>query len=173
MIFFDFSKAFDTVSHVVPLQKLLSLGVSSETLDWINVFFTNRQMKVKCHKSLNSPRQVFSGVPQGSVFGPLLFIIYNNFVVSSLSYNFKIFSSDTRLFLAFGSLSPTSKDFSVVQADVDHLVKTSAGWGLRMNADKSVVMRFAQKSSPLPFSGLSPFKIDDEYIRFVTCVILI
>ena len=169
LIFFDFSKAFDTVSHVVLLQKLLSLGVSGELLDWINVFLTNRQMKVKVRNSLSSPRQVFSGVPQGSVLGPLLFIVYINFVVSSLSCKFKIFADDIKLYLAFDSLSPTHEDFSVLQADVDQLVRTSAAWGLKMNSDKCVVIRFAPKSSPLPFSGLSPYKIDDEYIKFVTC----
>ena len=58
----------------------------SEALhDWINVFLTNRRMKVKIQSSLSSPRYVFSSVPQGSGLDHLLFIVYINFVVSSLS----------------------------------------------------------------------------------------
>ena len=169
LVFFDYSKAFDTVSHVILLQKLLSIGVSGELLDWINVFLTSRQMKVKIRSSLSSSRRVFSGVPQGSVLGPLLFIVYINFVVSSLSCKFKIFADDIKLYLAFDSMSPTSDDFTILQTNIDQLVKSSAAWGLMMNVDKCVAMRFAPKSSTLPYSGLSPYKINDDYIKFVNC----
>ena len=98
--------------------------MSGALLDWIIVFLTNIQMKVKVRSSLSSPRQVFNGVPQGSVHGLLLFIVYINFVVSSLSCKFKIFAHNIKLYLAFDSLSSTSEDFSVLQADVDQLVKT-------------------------------------------------
>ena len=85
LIFLCFIKAFDTVSHVVLLQNTLSLRVSGELLDRINVFLNNRQMKVKGRNSLSSHRQVFSGVPQEFVLRPLNFIVYINFAVSSLS----------------------------------------------------------------------------------------
>ena len=99
------------------------------------------------------------------MLGPLLFIVYINFVVPSLSCKFKIFTDDIKLHLAFDSLSPTS---DVLQTNIDQLVKSSVGWGPMMNVDKYVAMRFAPNSSTLPYSGILPYKFYDDYIKFVS-----
>ena len=83
-------------------------------------------MKVKVRNSVSSPRQIFSGVSQGFVLSCLIFKVYIIFVVYYLSCTFKTFADDIKLYLAFDSLCPTSENFSVLQADVDQLVKTSA-----------------------------------------------
>ena len=66
-------------------------------------------------------------------------------------------------------MSPTSDNFTILQTSIDQLVKSSAAWGLMMNVNKCVAIRFAPKSSTFPYSGLSSYKINDDYIKFVNC----
>ena len=76
VIYTDFQKAFDSVPHDGLLTKLSSAGISSKLLSWIQSFLTNRQQRVKIKGSTSHWAKVLSGVPQGSVLGPLWFIIY-------------------------------------------------------------------------------------------------
>ena len=78
-----------------------------------------------------------------------------------LPFIVKIFADELNLYLAFDSLSPTFDEFANFQINIDQLVKYGAGRGFVMFADKYVAMRFASKSSTLPYSGLSPYKIND------------
>ena len=99
LVFFDFSKAFDVVNHAIMLIKLKSLGVSDYFLDWINAFLTDRTMGVAVGGEESGSRPVGSGVPQGSVLGPILFLIYVNFIASGITCSFKIFADDLKLYL--------------------------------------------------------------------------
>ena len=166
LVFFDFSKAFDSVVHSILLDKLFSIGVCGILLEWIRRFLSNRSMRVKVAGALSKSISVISGVPQGSVLGPLLFIIYVNFVVSDINCYYKVFADDVKLYLVLDrenlvQMSP------VFQQDIDTLVNTSASWGLNMNGNKCVAMRFCPSSSDIQVSGVSPYKIGQEYIAFV------
>ena len=99
LILFDFSKAFDVVNHSLLLDKLKQLGVGGNLLDWICCFLTGRQMRVSVSGSLSDPKQVKSGVPPGSVLGPILFLVYVNHVPSAISSRFKIFADDLKIYL--------------------------------------------------------------------------
>ena len=123
-------------------------------------------MKVKINSSASESVAVSSGVPQGSVLGPLLFLIYINYVVSDLLCYFKIFADDTKLYLGFSRSDITSSnDF---HHSIDALTNSSLSWGLKMNPAKCVVMRFCSNNSDILFSGASPYHINGSPIDFAS-----
>ena len=83
------------------LSKLESLGVGGSLLAWISAFLSVRVMSVSVSGRLSSPVDVTSGVPQGSVLGPLLFLIYINHISSGLACRFKAFADDYKLYLGY------------------------------------------------------------------------
>ena len=78
VVYIDVSKAFDTVSHPKLLNKMASYGIRGKFLNWVSDFLNTRTQTVKVNSSFSEPLPVSSGVPQGSVLGPLLYLIYSN-----------------------------------------------------------------------------------------------
>ena len=92
VVFFDYKKAFDLVNHNILLSKLRALGFGVALVAWVSDFLSDRRMRVVVHGSLSSYADVPSGVPQGSVVGPLLFLIYVNYVIADImTYTLKAF----------------------------------------------------------------------------------
>ena len=164
LVFFDFSKAFDKVSHSVLLTKLLKIGISQQLLMWIRCFLTSRVMQVRVSSVVSDPVPVTSGVPQGSVLGPILFLIYVNHVVTNLKCNYKIFADDVKLYLTHQSSLLVAEE--VLQSDIDMLVETSASWGLLMNVEKCKCIRFSPGSRLCYQQGPSPYNIGVNAINY-------
>ena len=81
--FIDLSKAFDTISHPKLIAKLRSYGLNGIELGWFTNYLFNRNAQVSFNGSLSNPQKMISGVPQGSILGPLLFILFFNDIASS------------------------------------------------------------------------------------------
>ena len=96
--FLDFRKAFDCVPHKRLLMKIERLGITGNLLKWITDFLSNRQQRVLINGISSEWTEVSSGVPQGSVLGPLLFILYVNDLPSQVSSFCKLFADDAKLY---------------------------------------------------------------------------
>ena len=105
IVYIDFAKAFDTVSHSKLIYKLSKSGIQGTLLKWIAAFLSNRKFRVKLNDSFSQFRNVTSGVPQGSIFGPTLFLLYLNDVVSQFSsVQCKMFADDVKLFVRLNDI---------------------------------------------------------------------
>ena len=125
-------KAFDTVPHQRLLRKLESYGITDPLLSWISDFLNNRVQRVIVNGTPSPWSKVLSGIPQGSVLGPLLFIIFINDICESLSSSAYLFADDTKLF----RIIKEDKDTELLQSDIDTIMKWSDKWLLRFNKEK-------------------------------------
>ena len=99
VIFFDISKAFDRVWHKGLIHKLQGIGLSGEILDWFHDYLTSRQQRVVLNGKASAYKTVPAGVPQGSILGPLLFLVYINDIVNEINCNVRLFADDTCLYI--------------------------------------------------------------------------
>ena len=118
-ILLDFSKAFDKVDHEGLIQKLEHLGIRDSLLNWIRSFLIDRKQRVVVDGVASSPTKVLSGVPQGTVLGPLFFLIYINDISKGLTEGTKLrlFADDSLLYRTINSPS----DSTILQNDLNTL----------------------------------------------------
>ena len=121
VIYTDFQKAFDSVPHDGLLQKLTSIGIKGKLHAWIQSFLLNRKQRVKIKGCTSEWMDVLSGVPQGSVLGPLLFIIYINDIVDTLGCHCYLYADDMKLYKIIQS--STGNDCAALQTDLDRVVE--------------------------------------------------
>ena len=117
MVYLDFAKAFDTVPHQRLLLKLESYGIGGEVYAWIQSFLTDRLQQVSVGGMVSSWAHVLSGVPQGSVLGPVLFVCYINDMPDSIGSFIFMYADDTKL----GRGVSSDEDREALQADLDRL----------------------------------------------------
>ncbi len=137
-IYLDFSRAFDSVPHERLITKLFSLGIQGDLLQWIKCFLTGRTQCVRLNQCYSNLSEVISGVPQGSVLGPILFIVFINDLPEVVSGLVKIFADDSKIYSAVGN---EQQQFDL-QDDLDKLCDWSKKWKLSFNASKCKVMHF-------------------------------
>ena len=167
VVFMDFSKAFDLVSHTLIVAKLRLLGFDDVLVNWIESFLVGRTMSVSVSGSLSSERSVTSGVPQGSVLGPILFLIYVNHITKDVHLDWKAFADDFKLCVSYPRDS-SAENYDAVQAlqrDLNSLCEVSKSWGLRLNPLKCCAMRFGKGTQRTEES--TRYYIEDHLLQFV------
>ena len=140
----DFSKAFDTVPHVRLLSKLEHYGITGPILNWISVFLKGREQRVLVGGAASSQTSVDSGVPQGTVLGPLLFLLHINDLPQVVSSQVRLFADDCLLYRDIRCRD----DQVALQRDLDALRNWGDIWGMRFNAAKCNVLRISRSKTP-------------------------
>jgi hypothetical protein len=136
-IFLDFAKAFDKVPHQRLLHKISSYGIQGQTLQWISNFLTKRRQCVVVSGTKSNWLPVTSGVPQGTVMGPLLFLIYVNDITDVTRSSLRLFADDTMLYRPINN----EADTQILQSDLNRLSEWIDKWLLKINIDKCVHLR--------------------------------
>ena len=147
VIYCDFMKAFDKVPHKRLIHKIDKYGIKDNVLAWIKDFLSDRTQVIRVGNSNSEKADVTSGIPQGSVLGPLLFVIYINDlpeVVDKDSYVY-LFADDTKVFRQIKS----QYDHNKLQGDINNLLDWSNKWLLKFHPDKCVSMKIPGKPNEL------------------------
>ena len=140
-VYLDIKKAFDSIPHRRLLLKLKNYGFDGNLLKWIEDFLSERRQRVIFNGKCSSWKDVTSGVPQGSVLGPVLFIIYVNDIPESLESFCKIFADDTKVYTSVAE----RKDQEKLQRDLIKLSKWSKKWLLEFSVQKCKVVEYGNK----------------------------
>jgi len=135
VIYLDFQKAFDKVPHKRLLMKLAAHGIADNVLKWTENWLSNRKCVV-LNGCFSEWRDIVSGVPQGSVLGPLLFIIYINDIDDCVAGRILKFADDTKIY----HMVYSEEDVRALQFDLCNLVEWSKEWQMLFNADKCKVI---------------------------------
>lgn len=142
----DFSKAFDTVPHDKLLDKLKFYGIHGNTHHWITSFLKLRQQSVVIEGISSDSVHVESGVPQGTVMGPLLFLLYINDLPRNVNSQVRLFADDCLLYRAIRG----PDDQLQLQRDLQSLGDWASTWGMSFNPNKCYIMTItAKKSQPV------------------------
>ena len=142
--YLDFRKAFDLVSHEHLIYKLSKYGIKGQILNWIRDFLKDRTQRVVIRGTASSPRNVTSGVPQGSVLGPILFLIFINDLPIELLSRLSLFADDSKLFSRIMTNRKSKfKDVNGskrLQKDLNKVVEWAEKWKMEFNIDKCKIM---------------------------------
>jgi hypothetical protein len=164
VVFCDISKAFDRVWHEGLLYKLQRNGIDGSLLAWCKNYLKNRKQRVLINGQHSNWKGINAGVPQGSVLGPLMFLIYINDIVDNISGNIKLYADDTALFI---DVENTIEAEQILNEDLAKLKLWSDQWLVNFNAKKTVGMKISLKrntqNNPDLYMNDSKLEIVDNY----------
>ncbi|KAH0818649.1 hypothetical protein GEV33_004142 [Tenebrio molitor] len=146
-IYTDFTKAFDQIDHNIIIKKLDMFGFSNKLIAFFESYLSGRQQYVHYHGVSSYPYATNSGVPQGSVLGPLIFTLFINDLPSVLDCEVLLYADDAKMFQTINSLS----DADNLQRNLDRLNIWCTSNKLNLNPRKCKVMTYCRKKSEIPF----------------------
>ena len=147
ILYLDFAKAFDAVDHVILVEKLKWYGVTGQLLDWFSDYLKDRSQRVVIDGTASERLPVTSGVPQGSLVGPLLFVIFINDLPDVIheQTSTALYADDTKLHRTILSV----KDCAILQQDLTSLNTWSHESNMKFNASKCKVLTIMRKKTPV------------------------
>lgn len=161
-VYVDFAKAFDTVPHILVIEKLKCIGYPDWLAEWVFSYLTGRSAHVVVNSARSHQFYITSGVPQGSVLGPLLFNIFVNDLCLRLSSFNLSFADDLKLYRVI--CSPLN--CSALQEDINTLLIWCSDNGMRVNSDKCKVISFSRSNNPV----LHQYKMESAPLTRVTSI---
>jgi len=147
-VFLDFAKAFDSVSHMRLLGKAAFYGIRNNLQLWLKDFLTERRQRVVVNGTCSSWSPVKSGVPQGTVLGPILFLIFINDLPDAIKSSIKLFADDTVIYRKI----ETSDDQLILQKDLQLLETWASRWQMKFAPKKCHTLRITLKKNPSEFT---------------------
>ena len=157
-IFLDFQKAFDTIDHDILMKKLYCMGFRGKIYNMIKSYLSNRQIYTKVCNTLSHQLILENGIPQGSILGPLLFILYINDLSKNIPCKLRLFADDTVLIIS-------SKCINKIQVKINQVMNALQNWmhinKLYLNLNKTCAIYFS------PLSRNKPQQ-DKPVIYFIT-----
>jgi len=160
LILLDFSKAFDKVSHEHLYHKLHHYGIRGNTLEWLKDFLTGRKQQVLVNGEQSDSTQVTSGVPQGTVLAPLLFLCFINDLPKNILSTVRIYADDVILYTPVNSI----EDCYQLQNDLATLERWANQWKMTFNIQKCEFLRITLKKKPI----LHQYTLYDTVVQEVT-----
>ena len=149
--YLDFRKAFDLVSHKHLLYKMSKYGITNQTLNWIKAFLQQRYQRVVIRGSTSENLEVTSGVPQGSVLGPILFLIFINDLPLEVISPLSLFADDSKIFSRIATNNSTNRNIAVngnemLQKDLSTIAEWAKKWKMEFNVDKCKIMHLGNQN---------------------------
>ena len=152
--YLDFSKAFDSVPHRRLIQKLEDMGIRGKVLRWIQSFLSGRRQRVRVKGAVSGWAPVTSGIPQGSILGPILFVVFVNDLPDQLRCSAKLFADDAKIF----SDVATKELRHCLQEDLARLESWSERWLLPFNVSKCSVLHLGRNNTK------EKYKLQQHYL---------
>ena len=161
VLILDFQKAFDKVPHQRLIQKLNFYGIRGNILDWVTQWLTSRTQRVVVDGEVSEHVHVKSGVPQGTVLGPLMFLIYINDIADNISSetHIRLFADDCVLYRPIQS----SNDTDTLQMDLNSLTDWVTKRQMSFNTAKCSILRITTKKNPL----IHNYSMQNDYLDSV------
>ena len=160
LVLLDLSAAFDTVDFSLLLEMLKLHGITGTVLKWFSSYLKDRTQRVQVFNSLSNSQTLTSGVPQGSILGPVLFTIYTSALgrmLRELRKQYHLYADDSQLYIAFKASDPTETKSAI--ADIEHCIDSVKNWmssfNLKMNDTKTEVLVLTRsRKFPKPVSNI-------------------
>ena len=158
IIYLDFKKAFDSIPHERLLMKMKAYGITGKTLEWVRDFLIGREQRVRVGNDYSENSKVTSGIPQGSILGPVLFTLFINDLPENLNAHCKIFADDTKIY-------EESNNHAKIQEDLYLMQRWTEQWNLYFNVAKCKVMHIGKNNPKQKYY----MKIENEQQVLDTC----
>ena len=160
LIFLDVSKAFDKVWHRGLIHKMERLGIRGQLLEFFKDYLSDRQQRVALKGTLSSWTTIKAGVPQGSILGPILFLIYTNDMPEEIKSIIKMFADD----MILGATGKTSEECSsILQPNIDKLAAWAYIWKITLNPLKTKCLTISRKKN-----NYSPLILNNRLVEEIT-----
>ena len=162
--FIDLKKAFDTVNHEILIKKLEHMGIRENSLKWIKSYLSNRFQRTICNNKLSKLDKIKCGVPQGSILGPLFFLVYFNDIGNIMNgVKYQLYADDTVLYCKGNNYEVCEKE---LQKTLDKFISWCSKNALTINTKKTKIMTFGSKNKVKKSKQIS-IKINKEIIGHV------
>ena len=158
IVYLDFKKAFDSIPHERLLIKMKGYGIKGNTLKWVRSFLTDRKQRVRVGNDYSNKTKVTSGIPQGSILGPVLFTIFINDLPDLIDVNCQVFADDTKIY-------DDSRKCENLQKDLYSMQNWTEKWNLYFNVAKCKVMHVGKRNPQCEYF----MKLEGKNQKIGTC----